>query len=1500
MVKTRAQKQTALVKSEDQIEPVGDIRIEEAKNLQQAENIENRPLSFVMTEKLVNTILSTNFDKLPKFGGKNTENIHKWLTDITNELNLLKLDDPQKLSVIQTFLVDDARRWLINHLEELVNWNDFVRQIRQTFSLPLHRELALRKVGTRDQGMNETVLHYYNDMMELFDTIDTKMTDQYKVAYLKAGVKASLKKEVMRREPNSPEQFLEIAQTEEKLDSSINLQMDSLQISDIDSFSAMAKVQSHHQPQQEQQYQYQQQQQEQQYQYQQQQHEQQYQHQPQYQYQHQPQQRKGRGFSKQLRCFRSGANDGMTPVFPQQPSLIFIPTWIQSKKISTMLDTGATSSLITMSVIRQLGYQDHIHKDIGEIMLGDSKTKIVQYGWIYLNLNINNLDFGIRARVVDHLTTDLILGMDFMRKYKVEIKIMQNYIVLYHSKHRLHVKFEKVNSVRLTTQCCLLPKRHTIVDVMIEGITNGNKMLMNVVSEKTQRHKRIRLCDGFVDIRNNLAQLTVYNPTTRMVNLPKSMLVGTIDQLAADTYCSNLILNTNVDGTVVISGKQKSVGDVCEIADRMVQHLEGNDQLQLGNLLQQHKLLFDTTQPRTIKTTVHHVINTGDHPPVNAKPYFKSMEQRKNIQQEIDKMLKAGIIIPSTSPWSSPVVLLKKPNGEFRFIIDYRRLNAITKKDSYPQPTVEELLQRLGGHSWFTKLDLKSGYYQIPIQQSDKEKTAFVTQDGLYQFEVLPMGLMNAPPTFQRMMNNIIGYNRWDYVLVYLDDILIFSKSFEEHMDHLRELFAVLSDHRFTLNPSKCSLAKQSIDFLSHTITKDSIVPSKERVQAILEMPQPTSLAQANKFIGKIGWYRKFIPGFAKIAAPIHKVTNKMKQKKKEFYWHDEQIQAVNKLKQLLTQEPLLLKYPYPTALFILSTDASDYAIGGTLKQVVNGNTHYNYFLSRLLTATERNYPTIEREALAMFWCMEKLQNYLGGRQVMIISDHKPLQQFHLKFKINSKRITEWLIKYQDILPQITEVKYRKGSNHGDADGMSRPDVVNPPHSLNAITRSMAKTARSNMLHNDEPLTTPNNSIIKNPMTFDFSLERIRQEQLNDSQLIRMKQQVISGDINDQSLLVENDVLYKLVQTNHSMTKRKAIYIPATMQDEVIQCFHDHPTAAHFGVNRTWLKMKNTCYWRGMKRDIQTYIKSCDKCARFNISRIKPSGHLNPIESPIGPLEIVSMDFWGPTTEYSINGNKYVLVITDYYTKYVVAQPLPDNSAITAAQCFVEQFVFKYGVPRRLITDQGVHFKNELMKKLTTLLGTHHIHTSAYHPQGNGLVERFNGTFHPQLAKLHNVELNNWDEYLAPIIYAYNTGIQNSTGYSPFQLMFGRNPNLPLDHTSATFTLQRTNDYWYKLLKCMKFYGETSRQRTNIQQKQSKQRFDKNRKDPKYNIHDLVLWKIPGYRSKLTERYSGPFEIINKKHPSYTIQDTQSLAIKQVHISDLKAIYSREGLASYD
>ncbi|CAF4537482.1 unnamed protein product, partial [Didymodactylos carnosus] len=334
-------------------------------------------------------------------------------------------------------------------------------------------------------------------------------------------------------------------------------------------------------------------------------------------------------------------------------------------------------------------------------------------------------------------------------------------------------------------------------------------------------------------------------------------------------------------------------------------------------------------------------------------------------------------IRPSTSPWSSPVILHKKNDGGIRFLVDYRKLNAVTRKDSFPQPTTEELLSRIGGSKYFTKLDLKSGYFQIPIQEKDKEKTAFITQDGLWEFNVLPQGVMNGPPTFQRVLHNLIGNGRWDYVVVYLDDILIFSKNFTDHKRHLSEILSLLTKANFQVNPDKCQIAVRQIEYLSHLITQDEIKPSPDKIRAVAELPPPKTLKEANEFIGKLNWYRKFIPHFAEIAAPIHKVTNKTKKTKHAFQWFHEQQEAFDRFKQILTIEPLFLQYPDPAAPFILSTDASVVGISGILRQNTHRGTRICYYKSRTLSDTEKRYDPIEREALAIYWCINELRDYL-------------------------------------------------------------------------------------------------------------------------------------------------------------------------------------------------------------------------------------------------------------------------------------------------------------------------------------------------------------------------------------------------------------------------------------------------------------------------------------------------------------------------------------------
>ena len=857
-----------------------------------------------------------------------------------------------------------------------------------------------------------------------------------------------------------------------------------------------------------------------------------------------------------------------------------------------------------------------------------------------------------------------------------------------------------------------------------------------------------------------------------------------------------------------------------------------------------------------------------------------------------------GILRPSHSPWASPVLLKKKPDGTFRFLVDFRRLNSITKKDSYPQPSAEELLQRLAGHRYFTKLDLRSGYFQIPIHKSDIPKTAIITQDGLYEFTVLAQGLMNAPPTFQRAMNELLAHGRWDYVVVYLDDIVIFSRTIEEHLQHVDDVISTLRAANFQVSPPKCSIAVERIEFLGHIVTNARVEPMPDKIKAILDIAPPTTLSQANRFIGKVGYYRKFIRDFAKLAAPIHKVTNKTRAKRHEFHWHREQQEAFERFKLILTSAPLFLDFPDRSSPFILSTDASDIRIAGVLKQSVSGELKICYYKSRLLNDTERRYSTTEREALAIYWCLTELRNYLGDSEITIETDHKPLVNMHRKTNFGNKRVDNWLINLQDMLPQISEIKYQRGIDNVGPDYLTRYDTIrenDQTASFSAITRSMAThlmpTERKTVKKSPSSDTATSIPSATEAIA-DFSMAKIEAEQERDPDVQSIILQLRSKEhVND--FVLCNDVLFRLVSKRNHRTKNKIPYLPKTMVCSVLKAFHDHPMSGHFGVQRTLTRIRIRYWWPEMRKTVENYISSCERCKKFNVLRSKAPGHLKSFDPPDDVFQVIHMDFWGPVRA-STEGNKYVLVLTDNLSKYVIAKAMPTNTARDAADFIMNEFIMVHGTPQRLISDNGVHFNNAMMKNISATLKFIHAFSAVYHPETNGQVERFNSTFCTQLSKYNDEERDDWDDYLSAIVYAYNTSVHSTTGFTPYELAFGRMNKSVFDPTSPTIKLPKSGEFYTRLRKIRRILLKKAQENIRHQQQLTKQRYDNHRRDTSYGMGDLVYVKAHGNRTKLDQRWTGPCCVIDKQgDQNYFVKDQESGKTMWVHTAHLQPVVTR-------
>ncbi|CAF1982567.1 unnamed protein product [Rotaria magnacalcarata] len=352
------------------------------------------------------------------------------------------------------------------------------------------------------------------------------------------------------------------------------------------------------------------------------------------------------------------------------------------------------------------------------------------------------------------------------------------------------------------------------------------------------------------------------------------------------------------------------------------------------------------------------------------------------------ELLQLELIRPYYSPYAAPVLLVAKHDGTWRMVVDYKKSNNITIKDNHPLPNMEQTVQTLGGgYQFFSKFDMKSGFWQIPIEEEDQHKTAFIIPEGLYEWNVLAQGLKNSPPSFQRVMADILS-PCCQFALVYIDDIVVYSRSFEEHLKHIHQVLSILSQHNFQLNPSKCNIFRQQMDYLSHTISEQSVKPNNEKIQAIINLREPFTLAEANKFLGAIPWYRKFIPRFTSVAAPIRKITNLTKANRNKFSWREPQKEAYLQLKQLLITSPLFLDYPDEDHPVILTIDASKVGIGRTLQQHINGEIKNLYYHSQMASSSQRTYDPIELEALAIWMCFQRMRPYLLGRSIIIYTDH--------------------------------------------------------------------------------------------------------------------------------------------------------------------------------------------------------------------------------------------------------------------------------------------------------------------------------------------------------------------------------------------------------------------------------------------------------------------------------------------------------------------------------
>ncbi|CAF1473560.1 unnamed protein product [Adineta steineri] len=943
--------------------------------------------------------------------------------------------------------------------------------------------------------------------------------------------------------------------------------------------------------------------------------------------------------------------------------------------------------------------------------------------------------------------------------------------------------------------------------------------------------------------------------------------------------------------------------DIREQIDNLTTHImNDNQRQQVQRILWKYGKLFDLRRPSTIKATIQHALETGNHSPVYTPPYRVSYKDEQIQRDEIDKLLKQGIIEESTSPWSSPIVLVRKKDGSVRFCIDYRKLNTITTRDAFPIPRIDDIFDHLSQAGYYTTIDFKSGYFQVGLAEKDRPKTAFSTRDQHYQFTVLPQGVTNGPPAFQRIVSRILGPTRWNYSLAYLDDVIIYSQTFDQHLIHIDDILNRLNEANFRLNVGKCHITQTAIDYLGHRIEHGNIKPNADNIRALLETQRPTTAKEAFRFVKAAEYYRKFIPRFSIIAQPLYKYAPTTKEQRSHksqstpIQLADEELNAFDELKRILTND-LVLRIPNDNLPFKIQTDASKIGIGAVLMQThANGDLPVAY-LSKKLTTTQMNWPATEQECYAIIYAIEKWHKYLDGRQFTIETDHKPLLPLNLKQQLNSK-CERWRLKLQHY---TFTIRYIKGKHNTVADYLSRApldkeaddedDYVQTKTRTTQTDDSMivsvvtsvttrAQTKRQQSERNDDHMSdqsydgqakrndksTDNSSCVEaniehhQMMEIDnkiipFTYEQIRELQQQDEETKQIMMNINTSD----AYVIQDDMLMK------NSTPPVPFIPKGRFRSDIIKVYHDTPAnGAHFGRDRTIHKIQQRYFWPNMITDIRNHIKTCIPCLQNNHIRRKPPGALKPIKPPEGIWQLLTMDFHGPITPATRSGNKYIISLTDVLSKFVITKAVRDCTASTAARFVTEEVILKYGTPKCILTDNGTHFTASMMAELFKKIGVTHLYSTPYHPMTNGQIERYNATMDSKIAALSNENRTNWDEQLPFVTFNYNTSIHTTTGHIPFEMMYGRSPILPFDQQEPVISLAQDTQHIDKLKQHLLQLTEQAKINILKQQQKYKQRYDRYRSNPTHKINDLVLIKTLHRRNKFDIRYEGPFRIIQQ------------------------------------
>ncbi len=1198
---------------------------------------------------------------------------------------------------------------------------------------------------------------------------------------------------------------------------------------------------------------------------------------------------------------------------------------VNGYSVPALIDTAAQVSVVSEEFFRTLHPAPPLS---GKVWLGGASK-----GNKFLASKATNMSIGLgntqhlHDLVVAPINDPFILGIDFMKRVGLKIDLENDTII---------IRGETLPAVGP-------PARDQTSDIkkvaLLEDITFPPFSMVRCPATLGESGKGLALAvitplnNGGLTMPEVLVTagatipILVMNTTANPMSLSAGHVVGTassIEEVLEEPRSCMQVRKLEPCSDTSPADKGRLPSHLTDLFTRSCTHLSEAESAVLANLLTEYQDVFAKDDLDLGKfSPIKHRIDVGDAKPVRQGIRRTPIGFEGEEKRHLDDMLEKGVIRPSASEWASAPVLVRKKCGAVRYCIDYRALNAVSKKDAFPLPLIESCMDALSGTNFLSTLDLASGYWQIEVAEEDKPKTAFITRYGLFEHERMPFGLCNAPATFQRAMQLVLHGLLWSDCLAYLDDVVVLGKNFSDHAAKLQVILGRFRKYNLKLKPKKCVLFQTEVRFLGHVVSGEGIAVNPDNIKTVKTWPIPTTVKEVEAFLGFVNYHRQHISHLADLTAPLNILTGP----KAHFSWGDDKEEAFRKIKDALVSSAVLsYPDPNPASTFILDTDASDRGLGAELLQVQDGKERVISYGSRVLTPAQRRYCTTRKELLAIITFTRQYRHYLLGRHFKVRTDHSSLTWL-LGFRNPEGQLARWL---EELGQYSMEVIHRPGKNHTNADGLSRiPDTLHncdcyragsDPTLLPCGGCKYCRRAHSQWTRFDDdvddvvPLAV--RSVTVMPKLEDekskcqtstnwvdnYSPAELRQLQLDDHDLAEVHRFYDQRDSEDSPDLALSSPAVKhwwlcrkmLHRVNGVMYYRWAdeqdsqplFMVPTSLKGEMLEHAHDTVSGGHLGQKKTLAKLQQRCIWHGMSRDSKLYCRSCSTCSLNKKANIKPRARLGSHHAGV-PMERVHMDILGPLTPSS-RGNVYILVIVCQFTKWIEVFPLPSQSAEEVARAAFDGFISRFGCPLQIHTDQGRNFDGNLFRAFCRLLQITKTRTTPYRPCANGQVERYNRILLQMIRCFLQGGQKNWDEHLPALAGSIRSMVNRQTGFTPNMMMLGREVLQPVDLLLGTPEGQRPIStpapYLQRLVDRLRHIHNMARSHLRTTQVRQKRDYDLRLVEHSYEVGDLVYKlnsaTLVGQSNKLKQPWKGPYLITEVLSPVlYRIRDRRGESV---------------------